>query len=70
MNMSLKAFHIVFITVSTLLFVGFGVWSLRMYQHSGGTANLAFGIGSLVGAVALVIYGRFFLKKLKSVSYL
>ena len=68
--MSLKAFHIVFITVSTLLFVGFGVWSLRMYQHNGGIVNLAFGIGSLVGALALVIYGRYFLKKLKSVSYL
>jgi len=68
--MSLKAFHIVFITVSTLLAVGFGVWSLRAYQTGGRTLDLAFGFGSLVGAVALLVYGRYFLKKLKSVSYL
>ena len=68
--MSLKAFHIVFITVSTLLAIGFGVWSVQTYQAQGRAQDLAFGIGSFVAAVALLVYGRYFLKKLKSVSYL
>ena len=68
--MSLKAFHILFITISTLLAIGFGVWSLRAYQAAQQTLDLAFGIGSLLGAVALMVYGRYFLKKLKTVSYL
>jgi hypothetical protein len=68
--MSLKAFHIVFVSVSTLLAVGFGIWSLRAYNAGGQTADLLWGIGSLLAAVALVVYGRYFLRKLKSVGYL
>ena len=68
--MSLKAFHIVFITVSTVLAAGFGLWSLQNYFAGEDGLNLIFGIGSLLAGVALVIYGKYFLKKLKKVSYL
>ena len=70
--MSLKAFHIVFILVSTLLCAGFGAWSLSRYFQigGGGMLDLAMGIGSLICMVALVIYGRAFLKKLRHISYL
>jgi hypothetical protein len=69
--MSLKAFHIVFITVSSGLALGCGVWLLISGFSAGGTKkDIFFGIGSLVGAAALVFYGRYFLKKLKNVSYL
>ena len=68
--MSLKAFHIVFITVSTVLAVGFGLWSLRNYFAGEGGLNLVFGIGSLLAGGALIVYGKYFLKKLKKVSYL
>ena len=54
--MSLKWFHIVFITLSTLLLIGFGVWGL-FNQH------VALGIGSLAASAGLCVYGNYFLQK-------
>jgi len=68
--MSLKAFHIVFVTASIVLAVGFGGWSLFNYFQGGTVGDLLFGIGSLAVAVALVFYERYALKKLKNISYL
>jgi hypothetical protein len=68
--MSLKAFHIVFITVASALAVGCGIWSLKNYYAGETGWNLVFGLGSLVAGAGLVVYGRFFLKKLKKISYL
>ena len=69
--MSLKAFHVVFITAASALCLGFGIWMLRDFRSAEGTTtDLLLGIGSLMSFVALVIYERFFLKKLKNVSYL
>ncbi|RMH23036.1 MAG: hypothetical protein D6696_01810 [Acidobacteria bacterium] len=69
--MSLKAFHVVFVVVATLLMTGFGVWSLRHATGDGaGTSYLVMGGLALVAAIALVVYGVWFLKKTKGVSYL
>ena len=68
--MSLKAFHIVFVTVSILLTLGFGVWSLVQFSEAKRPLDLVFGIGSLLAAVGLVFYGKYVLKKLKDISYL
>jgi hypothetical protein len=69
--MSLKAFHVVFITAASALCFGFGLWMLRDYRSFEGTAgDLWMGAGSLVAAVGLLVYEGFFLKKLKNVSYL
>lgn len=68
--MSLKTFHIVFVTVSTMLALGFGIWACREYRVSGDGTTLLAGVGSLLVAVALVVYGFWFLRKLKWVSYL
>jgi len=69
--MSLKAFHLVFIVAAILLAVGVGVWSLMdYYSGSGRTLDLAEGIGSLIAALGLVAYERYFLKKTKNISYL
>ena len=69
--MSLKAFHIVFITASTLLSFGFGVWSLRNYFTPNGAAlDLYLGGLSVIAGAGLIWYGKYFLRKLKSVSYL
>ncbi|MSS73032.1 MAG: hypothetical protein EXS64_16290 [Candidatus Latescibacteria bacterium] len=68
--MSLKAFHIFFIFVSTALSVGFGAWGVRDYLHSGDTLNLAMGVGAFAGGALLVWYSKWFLRKLKDVSYL
>ncbi len=68
--MSLKAFHIFFIVVSIALCVGFGVWATQDFTRSGSSAQLALGVGSLIGSGVLVCYGVWFLRKLKHESYL
>ncbi len=69
--MSLKAFHLLFITASSALAVGCGVWGLRNFFSSDGrTSDLLFGLGALVVGIGLIFYERYFLKKLKQVSYL
>jgi len=68
--MSLKPFHIVFVTASILLAFGFGVWSFFAYRDQGATADLVYGIGSSLAGIALVIYAKAILRKLKNISYL
>jgi hypothetical protein len=59
--MSLKWFHIVFITLSVMLSVWFGVWGLFHQQ-------VALGIGSLGASVGLVLYGNYFLGKARKLD--
>ena len=68
--MSLKAFHIVFIVISTLFVLGFGAWALLQYREEGGLVNLLYSIGAGLSGAGLIIYGRYFLKKLKDIGYL
>ena len=68
--MSLKAFHILFITASVALAFWFGWFELSRYSDSKASADMWFGIGSFVTGVALIAYGIYFLKKLKNISYL
>jgi hypothetical protein len=59
--MSLKWFHIVFITLSMLLSLWFGVWGL-LNQH------IALGSLSLAASAGLVVYGNYFLGKLRKLG--
>ena len=68
--MSLKAFHLVFVTASVLLMLGVGAWCYSQYQAGGESSQLAYCGLSLLSAAALVVYGRIFLKKLKHISFL
>ena len=68
--MSLKAFHIFFITISTLLAVGLGLRSLQIFVQEEAVSQLGWGIAAFGAAIGLVIYGGFFLKKLKDVRFL
>ena len=69
--MSLKAFHVVFITAAVLLCLGVGVWLLREFRSpEGGSGDLWMGVGFLATAVGLVFYEVRFLKKTKNISYL
>ena len=68
--MSLKAFHVFFVIVSTLCALGFGAWAVAEYTRTGHGSVLALGIAGFAAAVALVWYGLWFLRKLKNVSYL
>lgn len=66
--MSLKALHLVFITASCLLAFGFAAWCFFSPERT--SRDVAYGIGSVAAGVALIFYGRYFLKKLKDVGYL
>ena len=68
--MSLKAFHIFFISVSILLAIGFSVWLFRSYSGSGDSWMLVASIASLAAGLALILYGIRILKKLRHVGFL
>ena len=68
--MSLKAFHLFFISVSTILALGFAGWCFTQYRADGGWAFAFAGLGAAACAAGLVVYGRNFVKRLKGVGYL
>ena len=69
--MSLKAFHIIFVLVTTLLFLFVGIWSLGQYRQVDGTGfNLVCTIANFALFLVTPVYGYFFLKKLKHISFL
>jgi hypothetical protein len=63
--MSLKGFHIVFITFSTLLAVVCGAWCLRVSSDTGATGYVIGAVVCFCAAVGLVVYGVWFWKKMK-----
>jgi len=63
--MSLKGFHILFITVSTLLALGVGAWCLWIDSAHGTPAFRIGAICSFVAGAALIAYGVWFYRKMK-----
>ena len=63
--MSLKAFHIVFIVISTLLALGTGVWCLWVNLVAGAPIYVAGAIASFAVAIVLLVYGFWFYRKMK-----
>ena len=59
--MSLKWFHIVFISLSVLLALWFGIWGLFNDQ-------ILLGIASLAASAGLVLYGNRFLEKVRKLG--
>jgi hypothetical protein len=59
--MSLKWFHIVFITLSMLLSLAFGVWAL-FNQH------VMLGVLSLAASAGLVVYANYFVGKARKLG--
>ena len=68
--MSLKAFHIVFIVACGLLCLGLGGWSLGEYRRTESAEFIWGMIVSFAAFIVLLVYGRWFLHKLRGVSYL
>jgi hypothetical protein len=66
--MSLKAFHIFFVSVSFLLALGVSFWAFRESSRTESSSYMILGVGAVVFAAALVWYGRWFLGKLKGVK--
>jgi hypothetical protein len=63
--MSLKSFHILFVTVSTLVCLGFAAWCFHSYSLGHSIVYCMAGIGSVVIAGGLVVYGKLFFDKMK-----
>lgn len=55
--MSLRAFHILFIAVSTLLAAGTGAWGVQAFVAEGSRGGLVYGVLSLLMVPVLVVYG-------------
>ena len=68
--MSLKAFHIVFVAVTTLTALFCGAWMLYEYSSSKELGQLLGGLLSFTAAAGMVWYGKVVLRKLKHISYL
>lgn len=68
--MSLKTLHIVLILTSIVLAFAFGAFELKRYESARQLSDLILGSGSSVSGVALLIYGFYFLKKTRHISYL
>lgn len=66
--MSLKAFHIVFITASVALSFLVGGWAMVQYRADGGAGMLALSLLYYVIGAGLVVYGLRFLRKLKALG--
>jgi hypothetical protein len=63
--MSLKTFHIIFVTMAVLLCLVFGGWCLNSDYAKGRTGYAITGYVSFVFGVLLVLYEIVFLKNLK-----
>ena len=68
--MSLKAMHIVFIMCSILLAFFFGGWLLHDYTTTRDHAEAVFGAASCLSGLALIVYAKAILRKLRQISYL
>ncbi len=65
--MSLKHFHIFFITISILLCFSFGAWGVHSYiEHEGGGTNLVLGLLAFIAGAVLIVYGIKVFQKLKT----
>ena len=70
-DMSLKAVHLFFVGTFSALCFGCSVWKLLDYvQTRKATGDLVFGVVAFLLGVAVIVYGKYFLKKLKKFSYL
>ncbi|HYI08902.1 MAG TPA: hypothetical protein VEK57_07505 [Thermoanaerobaculia bacterium] len=65
--MSLRAFHIIFIIVTTALSLFVAMWGIREFALERNTTGLTLGILFAVTAVGLMIYGKKAYGKLKDV---
>ncbi|MBV9462891.1 MAG: hypothetical protein JO317_01565 [Verrucomicrobiae bacterium] len=68
--MSLKAFHLFFIALSTLLALGFAGWCAVQFANEHRLAWIFAAVGSLAAAAGLIWYGRRVYEKLKRLTWI
>jgi hypothetical protein len=64
--MSLKSFHLVFVTVCTLLFAFLAVWAFILAPERSAGFGTVGGIG-IAGLVLMPVYGVYFYRKARAV---
>lgn len=69
--MSLKAFHILFVSASVVLCLFLSGFYLHQYLRvEANPIHLGWVGGGLLGTGVLLWYGKYFLKKLRNINYL
>lgn len=61
--MSLKGFHLVFVTVSTLLCAFLALWAFVLVPEKSAMAT-TLGVIGVIGALVMPVYGVYFYRKL------
>ena len=64
--MSLKGFHIVFVTVSTLLFAFLALWGFLISSEKS-TFATALGVVGVAGVILMQVYGFYFIRKARKI---
>jgi hypothetical protein len=64
--MSLRAFHLLFIALSTILAAFFGAWAVGQYRLQHQTIFMLTAVVSLVVACGLALYGTAFQRKTRN----
>jgi hypothetical protein len=65
--MSIKGFHLIFITIAALFCAGFGVWALFFDQQDSGIGTKVAGVVTLMASIGLIFYGIHFRRKSKNI---
>ena len=68
--MSLKAFHVIFISLSVLLCLAVGGFGIQSFISGSNAVGILVGLFFVLLGIALVSYELRFLRKFKNVSYL
>lgn len=67
-DMSLKNFHVLFISLCVLLALFCAVWAFGVYRSDGSPAWAAASVGTLLIGAALVQYERTFLRRCRALG--
>jgi len=65
--MSLRTFHIGFVTISSLLMIYMAVWAYVMWDYYADLAYISYLVFSIISLIGLIIYGRYFITKYKNI---
>jgi hypothetical protein len=68
--MSLKAFHVVFITLSIILCLGIGGWGIFSFLSDSNDIGIVVAVFFVLLGLGLVYYETKFIHKFKNVGYL
>jgi hypothetical protein len=66
--MSLRAFHLFFISLSVVLAAFVGAWAAQQYQATHSTTYALAALGSLLSGIGMAVYGAAFQRKTRRLS--